>query len=346
MCLVDIAFLIPLTVAANASAQAPVAINLLYATNRRHPEGEPQAASFENVAAPLSLGTATIVVESEGAAGETQWPKVRSGGAEPGWVGLEPFPSNDIARLADALAVDRSDRTALLYVHGFMKSFSNAARDLADIVHGANYRGVPIVFSWPAGDSPLGYEEDTLSLSQSVPQLISILSDLSATENIEKIHLVAHSMGNQALLGVLTQLILSHPGQTAEWGEVILYAPDVDRAEFLAETLPVLVKGGLRPTLYVAEFDVPLLSSRVVNNGARLGDADAGIAVAAGMDTIDATPVAKFLDRHNHHLTRGSQADVGELLGGIEPADRTTLRARDNGSGRYWEIIGGEENAQ
>ena len=56
------------------------------------------------------------------------------------------------------------------------------------------------------------------------------------------------------------------------------------------------------------------MSSRVVNNGPRLGDADAGLAVTAAMDTIDATPVAKWLDRHNHHLTRGSQSDVELVL--------------------------------
>ena len=71
-------------------------------------------------------------------------------------------------------------------------------------------------------------------------------------------------------------------------------------------------------------------------------DRENGLLVAAAMDTIDATPVAKWLDRHNHHLTRGSQADVELVLGGIPPADRPTLRAREGPSGRYWEIIKAE----
>lgn len=329
-----------------AQSQPAVAINLLYATNRVSLDHDRKEAHFDNVPGALTVGTATVVVEPDIESDTGSWPTVRNAALEPGWVALEPFPQNDLAELADALALERTDRTALVYVHGFMKSFEAAARDLAGIVYGAGYQGVPIVFSWPAGSSPLGYADDTLSMNRSIPSLSAVLAALSTTEHIEKIHLVAHSMGNQALLAVLTQMIRSD--QAAHWkrGELILYAPDVDRATFMTETLPLLRESDFRPTLYVAAFDVPLMSSRVVNNGPRLGDADAGIAVDPGMDTVDATPVAKFLDRHNHHLTRGSQADVGKLLEGIEPADRTTLRARDNGSGRYWEIIGGEENAQ
>ena len=316
-----------------------VAIDLLYATNRTPSSGPSSGDDFDAIPGALTFGTATVVLDADDDRDSSGWPPVRADTIESGWVGVEPFPGNDLADLVNTVALHREDKTALVYVHGFMKSFPDAVRDLGSIVYGANYRGVPIVFSWPAGTSPLGYEADTRSLVQSIPQLSETLAALSKADNLEKVHLVAHSMGNQALLAVLMDLATSRDLQGVRLGELILYAPDVDRAKFMAQTLPLLNQRDIRPTLYVAEFDVPLISSRVVNKGPRLGDADAGFAVAAGMDTIDVTPVAKFLDRHNHHLTRASQADVAQVLQGLEPAQRANLKARETDSGQYWQII-------
>ena len=340
--LVSLLFALLMSVAARGEPETLVAVDLLYASNRVPLSDSADEEYFSQEAGGLHFGTATVALEQDDDRDSGQWPTVATDSIEPDWVTVEPAVEDALPGLVDAVARDRGSDTALVYVHGFMKSFSNAVRDLGSIVYGSHYDGVPIVFSWPAGTTPLGYEDDTFSLTESIPQLAATLMALSEAREIAKIHLVAHSMGNQALLAVLTQFITSGELEALNLGEVILYAPDIDRETFLAETLPVLSQAGIRPTLYVAEFDVPLMSSRVVNNGPRLGDADAGLAVTAAMDTIDATPVAKWLDRHNHHLTRGSQADVELVLEGIPPVDRPTLRAREGAPGRYWEIIKAE----
>ncbi len=322
-----------LTLMAKASAAEVVDLGIAFATDRA-PTGSTDPRDFygSDRAADLTFGRATVTFP-----------------ADPDASGLFKRDSELVAVLPqqgaaidvlDGFAWERTDHTVLVYVAGFMKSFADATEDLAQIVRGADYRGIPVLFSWPAGNSPLGYGADRESLQGSMSNLKALLGHLAAIEAIERIHLVAHSMGNQALLPILLEALQDGLLAEAQVGELILYAPDVDRTGFLAETLPALRAHDIHTTLYVARFDVPLLTSRVVNRGARLGVAEAGSPLSPGMETREATAVADFYDRHNHHLDPPIQADVGLLLNdGLSAAQRSTLVAVDSDEGRYWQIL-------
>ena len=322
-----------LTLMARASAAEAVDVSIAFATDRA-PTGNTDPRDFygSDRAADLTFGRATVTFP-----------------ADPDASGLFDRDSELVAVLPqqgsatdvlDGFAWERTDHTVLVYVAGFMKSFADATEDLAQIVRGADYRGIPLLFSWPAGNSPFGYGADRERLQGSMRNLKALLGHLASIEAIERIHLVAHSMGNQALLPILLEVLQDGLLAEAQVGELVLYAPDVDRTGFLAETLPALRAHDIHTTLYVARFDVPLLTSRVVNRGARLGDADAGIPLSPGMETIETTAVADFYDRHNHHLDPPIQADVGLLLNdGLGAAQRSTLVAVDSDEGRYWQIL-------
>lgn len=322
-----------LTLMARASAAEAVDVGIAFATDRA-PTGSTDPRDFygSDRAAELTFGRATVTFPADPESSDlfNRDSTLRAILPQQGTA----------ADTLDGFAWERTDRTVLVYVAGFMKSFADATEDLAHIVRGADYPGVPVLFSWPAGNSPFGYGTDRENLRGSAPMLKALLGQLAGLETIERIHLVAHSMGNQALLPILLEALQDGLLAEAQVGELILYAPDVDRTEFLAETLPALRAHNIRTTLYVARFDVPLLTSRVVNRGARLGDADAGIPVSPGMETIETTAVADFYDRHNHHLDPPIQTDVGLLLNeGLGAAQRSTLVAVDSDEGRYWQIL-------
>ena len=326
-----LAVTLDLPLMARASAAEAVDVGIAFATDRA-PTGSTDPRDFygSDRAANLTFGRATVA-----------FPTDPSGLFHRDSEIVAVLPQQWAANaVLDRFAWERTDHTVLVYVAGFMKSFADATEDLAQIVRGADYRGIPVLFSWPAGNSPLAYGADRESLQASMPNLKSLLGHLAAIEAIERIHLVAHSMGNQALLPILLEALEDGLLAKAQVGELILYAPDVDRTAFLAETLPALRAHDIRTTLYVARLDVPLLTSRVVNRGPRLGDADAGIPVSPGMETIETTAVADFYDRHNHHLDPPIQADVRLLLNDdLGAAQRSTLVAVDSDEGRYWQIL-------
>jgi len=320
-------------------------VPIFYVTNRQF---EPVSSGLEGFGSDpgvVSSGAAKVSLPALPDRDVVQWPTSSAQQGEPAVAFKTWSPSNEVdlaAALAEHGLLDQSD-TALVYIPGFMKRFDQAAEDLAEIVYGANFTGLPILFSWPAGENPVGYGRDTEVLTASIPALTSLLQTLLKVEQIKTLHLIAHSMGSQAMLAA----ILNHPatGTPLEpaFGELVLYAPDVDREAFVLEVLPRLPARVTRTTLYTAERDIPLLTSRVYNQSPRLGAANPDV-IIAGIETIDATKVAPWYDKHNYHLTRRAHQDLGLLLNeGKGAHERPTLKMSVTDAGVYWRLLPAED---
>ena len=234
-----------------------------------------------------------------------------------------------------------ADKSALVYTHGYARKFERAARTTAKLAYELRYQGLPVLYSWPSKGSTGAYMGDRTTIEWTVPHFYQFLKDLAKKTDVETIHFVIHSMGNEAFLKALMKL-LNDSTVTKNWkfGEIVLVAPDVDRAIFERDIAPVIVQAPSRITLYVSAMDVPLQASRKVNLYPRVGDASVTPLIYPGIDTIDASEAVNLITGHSYYRDSPEvMADLYYLINQRKAADqRPTLLAVDSPVGRYWKI--------
>jgi esterase/lipase superfamily enzyme len=234
-----------------------------------------------------------------------------------------------------------SDKSALVYTHGYARKFERGAQTMAKLVYELRYQGIPVLYSWPSKGSAGAYLGDRTTIEWSAPNFYKFLRGLSLNTKVETIHVVAHSMGNQAFLKAFMKL-LDDPKITNNWkfGEIVLVAPDVDRGLFERDIAPVIVQAKSRITLYVSDSDVPLQASKKVNLYPRVGDASIDPVIINGIETIDASEAASLTTGHSYYRESSEVlADQYYLINQRKAADqRPTLKAVESAAGRYWKI--------
>jgi esterase/lipase superfamily enzyme len=115
----------------------------------------------------------------------------------------------------------------LLFIHGFNTSFQDSVFRFAQIVFDLRFDGLPILFSWPSRAVSHDYLYDRDSALGAAPQLVDVLQKVGSNNNIERIHILAHSMGNFCLLHAVAFYL--DRLEDIHIGEVIMAAPDIDR---------------------------------------------------------------------------------------------------------------------
>lgn len=201
-------------------------------------------------------------------------------------------------------AVQESEgRQAFVFVHGFNTTFVDAARRTAQLHHDLAFDGAPIFFSWPSqgSASPVAYVQDGNAADRAAPKLQAFLTEVAERTGAEKIHLIAHSMGNRALVEALDEIAedLAREGRPAPFNQIILSAPDIDRDVFANIAVQIL-PAAERVTLYASSNDQALNLSREFNGNPRAGDASQGLVIVSGVNTIDASQVRTELFDAGH----------------------------------------------
>ena len=92
-------------------------------------------------------------------------------------------------------------RQALVYLHGYNVTFENAALRAAQIGVDLKFQGILAFYSWPSRGKMTGYIHDEASSDAAEPYLEEFLSRFAEESGAERIHALAHSMGNRAFLG-------------------------------------------------------------------------------------------------------------------------------------------------
>lgn len=162
--------------------------------------------------------------------------------------------------------IDDKKKVVLVFIHGYNNSFNDAAIRTAQLWADLNLKGVPAFFSWPSKSKTLAYTVDEATIDYSEKYLEEFLLRLrkEVGEN-QPIHIVAHSMGNRALLRVASKL-----QNKLHFGQIILAAPDVDVDVF--QELAVAYRGiSDRTTVYVSRKDKPVLMSKGLHGMDRVG---------------------------------------------------------------------------
>lgn len=228
-------------------------------------------------------------------------------------------------------SIPAGDRQLLVFVHGFNVTFEDAARRTAQMSYDLEFPGVPTFFSWPSKGvlSPGAYEADELVVAKAVIHLKEFLTSIAERAGADRIHLIAHSMGNRALTGALHEIAIDPKWSgRAIFHEVLLTAPDVPNSYF-DRVYAAMRSTAVRTTLYASREDAALkYAARWVHGERRVGDCSDVMVVKPGMESIDVSDVETDLFGGHWYYAENRHvlADMKELLK-RKPADNCDLRA-------------------
>jgi esterase/lipase superfamily enzyme len=235
--------------------------------------------------------------------------------------------------------VNRSThRDALVFIHGFNVAFEEAVFRTAQMAHDLKFKGAPILYSWPSntGENPIGYNRAQENCDWAARHLDYFLRDVTEKTGATRIHLVAHSMGNRALVNALSRW---PPSDTRKFNQIVLTAPDMD-ADTFVELAAAVTRNGERTTLYASASDKALLVSKQLNGFRRAGDVGDGILVIPGIDTVDVTAIdSDFVGHFYYGDNRSVISDIFLLFSqGLPPVSRPSLRQDGVAPKLFWKF--------
>ena len=161
---------------------------------------------------------------------------------EHGRINIDPDVAAELEQ-ADARARrEITNRLALtprkdvyLDVHGVATEFEDTVLSMAEFWHFLGREGVPLVYTWPAGAKGLVfYTVDRESGEFTVLHLKQFIRLLADMPEIERIHITAHSRGNDIVLTALRELIIEaragglDPRERLKIANLVLVAADMD----------------------------------------------------------------------------------------------------------------------
>jgi esterase/lipase superfamily enzyme len=242
------------------------------------------------------------------------------------------------AQIAD-LVRKSAQKEAFVFIHGFNVTFDDAVYRTAQIAYDLHFDGAPIVYSWPSEESltVTGYATDLTNNDWTVPHLRWFLEDVVAKTGAARIHVIAHSMGNRALVNALDRMSLANTGRFAH---IFLTAPDIDASSFV-QLAEAVKRNTQAATLYASANDKALKASKRLQSYCRAGDTSCGVVVIPGIDTVDVSAVdSDFLGHFYYGDNRSVISDIFSLLTqGLPPAKRFGLRAVGQTPNRYWRFV-------
>jgi esterase/lipase superfamily enzyme len=224
-------------------------------------------------------------------------------------------------------------KDVFVFVHGFNSTFEDAARRAAQLVYDLDFDGTPMLYSWPSQGSATAYAVDEASVGISGRKMAEFLENVVTQSGAERIHLLAHSMGNRALIEALQTYLAKRAPENRQhiFGQVVFTAPDVDRDYFMDAIEPLRVSAD-RITLYASDNDYALRSSQFLHGAPRAGTAGDVIIRLAGLDSIDMSAVPADVLGHTYFAANaGAIFDIFRLLWrGDAPPQRCGMSGRRN----------------
>lgn len=231
----------------------------------------------------------------------------------------------------------KEEGAALLFVHGYNVSFSDALMRTAQLSYDLEFEGAPLMFSWPSFADEASYFADEAAVAWSYPAMYRFLKDVLADSGVKKLYIIAHSMGNKAVTDALVRLGDREPMLASKIGGVVLAAPDIDYLEFTENIAPSLAAVGAPITMYVSSEDVALKASKAFRRAARAGDLVKPVRVVDGIDLVDASAVKTDFLGHSYYGSDVSVlSDIHSFIRGEAAQKRFFLQPATGMNGQYW----------
>jgi esterase/lipase superfamily enzyme len=252
----------------------------------------------------------------------------------------EMMPTNFWADLQNTLKQRATDeRMALVFIHDFNVSFEEAALSAAQIGCDLGLPGLTAFYSWPSQGNLSGYSTDEDSIAASEQHIAKFLTDFVAESKAERVHLVAHSMGNRGLLRSLQRVATQFQGrERLPFGQIFLAAPDED--PFVLRNLaPICQTLAERTTLYVSGKG-KALSTHSFSHKRNFSGYMPSMTLIPGIDTVEVPKIDLSLLGHGYYTeARPLLEDMYDLLlEGTAPDRRFGLRRIETQAQRYWAI--------
>jgi esterase/lipase superfamily enzyme len=214
-----------------------------------------------------------------------------------------------IAR-AEALLSERlarvPDKEVFIFVHGYNNKFYDAVVTIAGLWHFLGRRGVPVAYTWPAGQTGLlrGYTYDRESSEFTVFHLKQMIREVAHNPDVKKINLIGHSRGTDVVISALRELHLEINGagrstrEELKLGTLVLAAPDID-FDVMAQRMMTARLGRIpeRFVLYVCSKDSALgMSNWLFAGGGRVGKLRSDMFTPEELKVLRATKTVQIVD--------------------------------------------------
>ncbi|AKC71241.1 hypothetical protein MB84_19880 [Pandoraea oxalativorans] len=247
----------------------------------------------------------------------------------------------DLARRELQPVIGPENGYVVVFIHGYNNSFDSAALRAAQF--GADLDVPPnnlFLFSWAARSGVIKYTFDEATVDTSEVYFRTFLDTVARAASGRTIHIVAHSMGNRALLRVIASGVNSvSSDRSIRFGQIILASADVDR-ELFAQLAPNYLKVSDRTTVYLSPYDYAVAASDHVHDYPRVGCGTAPQVMVPGIDSIVSTLPEDFPAHAYFAETLPLLTDIKNLI----------LRNTPARSGKDWEqldgywVVGGKAN--
>jgi esterase/lipase superfamily enzyme len=322
-------------------------IDLFYGTNRTNSGKLEFNARYTAEYGAMLYGICRVNIPPGHVRGEMERPKwwkarfQESADKDVMVVGLDQLDAAAFFSAFSSRLGEREGKEALLFIHGYNVEFEECAWRTAQLAHDLSFPGVSAFYSWPSSGNVPGYVHDEQIAKNCVPHLQAFIKEILRTPGIQKLHLIAHSMGTYILTNSLKNLVddATIKKELDLIHQVILCAPDIDRTEFEEQIYPKFVQLNGRRTVYASDNDKALKASQQIRLGLpRLGESGSNLFVAPRIDTIDATNVRTDLLGHGYFAsTKALILDIYNLVRNeLDPLRRNLASRRTKGGLTYW----------
>lgn len=227
----------------------------------------------------------------------------------------------------DVQASGSPEREVTLFIHGYNNSFADSVFRIAQLAEDLELPGSFVSYAWPSRGNPLGYQYDVDSALFARDGLQELMFNIERA-GINRIVLVAHSMGSTVLMETLRQIEIANPGWVKRnISGVILLSPDLNVDVFRSQ-VRVIQELPDPFVIFVSKKDIALrLSARLRGEETQLGNlTDLSLISDLPISIVD---VSAFRDRKsgNHFVAGGSSALIS-LLNNSDRLDREFAAGR------------------
>lgn len=327
------------------TGEAPYAVvKVFYATDRAKTGDSAPNSTYGPSRGKLAFGVADVSIPRDHRMGHLEAPAISQ-------LEFREDPEQHVVLLSvaeqDRASFFRSigakiaaspKRSALVFIHGYNITFSEAARRTAQLSYDLAFDGAPLFYSWPSQGNVPGYVIDANNSDWTVTHLTDVLASLIERSGADNVYVIAHSLGTRALVDAVRDLKATKPAARSKIREVILAAPDIDSEIFVRDIAPRIASAGTGITLYASANDKAMVASRNLHGYPRAGDSSQGLALARGVDTIDASGAGTDFVGHAYYGDSASIiSDMFEIIhNGKRASERRWLTPAGETSKRYW----------
>ncbi len=318
-------------------------VKVFFGTNRSRTGKQNVEEQFGVDRGELVVGQVVVTIPPAHKAGEIEQPSI--------WrfelskdplkhmvlVEIVSWPLASFRKNLQQAFLNDAEGAALLFIHGYNVSFENAALRTAQMAWDLKLLTAPLMFSWPSRATLKGYAADEEAVNWAVADLKIFVDEILNQSGAKKIHVIAHSMGNRALVQAL-QSIAPLNGEP-RFNEIILAAPDIDADIFKRDIAPAIKSAARRHTIYTSSNDKALKASKKLHAAKRLGDADSTPLAIANFETIDASAVDTDFLGHSYFADEVRLLkDIGLILKDAALPEQRNLKQKGPEGRVYWSI--------